>query len=461
MAPRPTNDDDGSISETQSGQTRAGFRDSLAVYADRRLLLLGALGFGSGLPRLLVYSTLSFWLLDVGMTIEAVGLFAATSLPYNFKFAWAPILDRFRLPVLQPLLGTRRSWILVLQIAVSLAIAAMAFTDPGVAPVACAVAAIVVAFFSASQDIVIDAYRVDLLEDDEQGAGAAMAVYGYRLGMLVAGAGALYLVTYFDSWPLTYGIMALAMLLCVVPTLLAPRTPAEVDDAAEELLAGEEASPPQSGPARVASWFRDAVLGPFRAFLQRRRWAAVLLFILLFKLGDALAGTMTNPFLDALGFDKLTIANVGKTYGLVASIVGVGLGGLLVKRLGVVSALWVTGALQLVSNLVFIAQAKLGDNTAFLAVTIGFENLTGGLGTAAFVAYLSGLCDRRYSATQYALLTAVSSTLQTVLSTGTGFLVASVGWGAFYGITALAGAPGLVVLWFVSHDPAKPSAETD
>lgn len=436
--------------DSTAADERPTLLQSLAIYLDPRILLLGGLGFASGLPRLLVYSTLTFWLIAEGMEIEAVGLFAATALPYNFKFVWAPVLDRLRLPVLQPLLGTRRSWIVVLQFLLAVAIVAMSLTDPGEAPLVTAVAALVVAFLSASQDIVIDAYRVDLLEDDEQGAGAAMAVYGYRVGMLVAGAGALYLVAFIDSWSLVYAIMAVAMLLCIVPTLLAPRTPAEaVRDPVPS--ASADVDDDASLSTRLAAWFRDAVLGPFRAFATRRLWGAILVFVLLFKLGDALAGTMTNPFLEAMGFEEITIANIGKTYGLVATIVGVGLGGLIVKRLGVVSALWVTGALQVVSNLAFVIQARLGDDTAFLAVTIGFENLTGGLGTAAFVAFLSGLCDKRYSATQYALLTAVSSSLQTVLSTGTGFLVASVGWATFYGFTALAGAPGLLVLYLISR----------
>ncbi len=434
------------------GTTResTSISEALAVYLDPRMLLLLALGFSSGLPRLLVYSTLTFWLVDVGMKIETVTLFAATAVPYNFKFAWAPILDRFQLPFLAKRLGGRRSWILVLQLGIAAAIAALAFTDPGVDPIACAIAAIVVATLSASQDIVIDAYRVDLLDDEEQAAGAAMAVYGYRIGMLVAGAGALYIVTIVESWPLTYLAMAGSMAACIVATVLAPKTPAE-----REVAECEQSEPTEDSDAHwtksLAVWFFDAVVGPFRAFAERPAWGAILVFVVLFKLGDALAGTVTNPFLDAIGFDKITIANVGKTFGLVASMVGVGLGGVLVKRVGIFGALWASGILQLVSNLVFVVQASLGADASFLAVTIGFENLSGGLGTAAFVAYLSGLCDRRYTATQYALLTAVSSSLQTVLSTPTGTIVAAIGWQAFYAATAVAALPGLAVLWWVSR----------
>lgn len=424
-------------------------RDALAaleVYADRRMLAIGLLGFSSGLPRLLVYSTLTFWLLEHGLSITAVGLFAATGLPYNFKFAWAPLLDRLRIPLLTRVLGLRRGWLLVLQLGVMASLVALSRTNPGVDPFAVAAAALVVATFSASQDVVIDAVRVELLADDEQGAGAAAVVFGYRIGMLVASAGALYLAAATESWPLTYLAMAGCMLLGVLTTLLMREPASSAATVADD----------RPLPQQVV----DAVVGPFRDFLQRPGTLLILAFIILYKLGDALAGTMTNPLLVALEFEKTTIANVAKTFGLVASIGGVFLGGALVRKLGVVRALWVSGFLQMGSNLLFTAQAMVGKSVALLVATIGIENLSGGLGTAAFVAYLSALCNKRYTATQYAFLTAASSVLQTVISTSSGALAQALGWPLYFTMTTAAALPGLALLWVLQRRATDPGAAT-
>ena len=404
---------------------------SLEVYLDPRMVVLLGLGFSSGLPRLLVYSTLSFWLLEAGLEIESVGLFAATALPYNLKFLWAPLLDRVSLPFVGSRLGLRRGWLLVLQLSLIAAIAVLAASNPTAQPVACAVAAIVVAAVSASQDVVIDAYRVEILDDEEQGAGAAVAVFGYRLGMLVASAGALYIAAWSGSWPLTYLLMAASVGVGIVATLATfePERPEP-----EEPLEG------------FADHFQDAVIGPLSDFAKKRGWLVILLFVLLYKLGDALAGTMTNPFLVELEFSKTDIANIAKTYGLVASIIGVFLGGALVRRAGIVAALWIAGFFQMASNLMFSYQATVGHDLGVLTATIGIEEFTGGLATAAFVAYLSALCNKRYTATQYALLTAISSLLQTLASTTSGFLADYLGWWTYFAVTAVSALPGLALL---------------
>ena len=411
--------------------------DALRVYADLRILGIGFLGFSSGLPRLLVYSTLSFWLLEEGLSITAVGLFAATGLPYNLKFGWAPFLDRLRLPGLTKLLGLRRSWILLIQLALTAAILWLATGDPGSAPTMVATIALVVAFLSASQDVVIDAYRVEILDDDEQGAGAAAVVFGYRIGMLVASAGALYLAAWSESWPLTYAMMAACMAVGIVTTLLV-REPGS-SQAIEDDDRG------------IGPQLRDAIIGPFRDFVKRKSTLVALVFIILYKLGDALAGTMLNPLLVSLEFDKTTIADIAKTFGLVASIVGVFAGGALVRKVGIVRALWVAGFLQMGSNLMFTAQALVGKDTAFLVGTIGIENLSGGLGTAAFVAYLSALCNKEYTATQYAFLTAAAGVLQTVISTSSGAMAEATGWPAYFAITTAAAIPGLALLWIMQR----------
>lgn len=417
---------------------------SLRIYTDRRMLVLLALGFSSGLPFLLVFSTLSVWLVDVDLSIQAIGLFSVTRTPYALKFLWAPLVDRLPIPGLTRALGRRRSWMLVTQLGLAGAIAALGLSDPASAPLRTAVLALVVAVLSASQDIVIDAYRIDRLAVDEQGAGAAAAVMGYRLGMLAAGAGAFYLTGFGVSWPATYLLMAALMAIGVTTTLMCsePARPPATTDAA-----GGDAR----GRAGLARYLADAVIAPFRDFMRRRGWLLLLGFVLLYKLGDALASTMTNVFLVDIGFSKLDIANIAKTYGLVATIAGVVLGGWLVRAAGVVRALWIAGFLQMGSNLMFSLQAWVGADAWLLTATIGVENLTGGVGTAAFVAYLSGLCNKAYSATQYALLTALAGMLRNFLAASTGVLSDTLGWLDFFLLTTAAAAPGLVVLYLLQR----------
>lgn len=409
----------------------AWMREARDAYANLEMLTLLGLGFSSGLPRLLVYSTLTFWLLDSGMSVATVGLFALTSLPYSFKFIWAPLLDRVPLGPLTAALGQRRAWILVTQVALAASILGLAASDPKVAPVVTGIMAIAVAFFSASQDIVIDAYRVDLLDDDEQGAGAAVAVFGYRLGMLAAGAGALAMAAWTADWSIVYGAMA-ALVGVGVLSVFIGRAP-------EATTSSEDDGDPEHQ-------LLDAVWGPFRDLLTRRGAVVFLLFIMLYKLGDALAGAMVNPLLHELEFTNLEIAGVAKTYGLVASIVGVFLGGWLVKHVGVMRSLWIAGFMQMFSNLAFVFQAVVGHDVLVLTATMGIENLCGGFGTAAFVAYLSGLCQQRYTATQYALLTATSSLVRLVLSAFTGLMATALGWPLYFGITAAAAIPGIIMI---------------
>ncbi len=410
-----------------------GVLKAAAVYLDPRMVVLFCLGFSSGLPLLLVYSTLTFWLLEAGLTLATVGLFAITSAPYSLKFLWAPALDRLPIPWLSAALGQRRSWLLITQLALVGAILMLANSDPGSAPTATIILALLVSFFSASQDIVVDAYRVERLELKEQGAGAAAAVFGYRIAMLTAGAGALYVAAYLDSWPLTYVVMAACMGVGVITTLVCaePETPAHKEGTSTEQ-------------------FRDAVVGPFLNILKRRGWVIFLAFVLLYKLGEVLGGAMTNPFLVELGFTNAEIANVAQTYGLIASIVGIFIGGYLVRLFGVIPVLWIGGILQMASNFIYIYQARVGHDVSALVTTIGIDNLSGGLGTAALVAYLSGLCDKSYTATQYAWLTALAALSGSTLAMGTGSLAAHVGWESFFAITAFAAVPGLLLLWWMT-----------
>lgn len=407
-----------------------GLLAGLRVYADRRMLIIFFLGGASGLPLALTAGTFSIWLARSGIDKTTIGLLSVVALPYTLKFLWAPLIDRIPIPLLGTWFGRRRGWALSTQIALMAATIAMAFTEPLSNAGLLAVFALLVAIASASQDVVLDAYRVEILDPPQYGAGAAIFVFGYRLGLLVSGAGALYLADVLP-WREVYLIMA-GILLVGVATVLIAREP----KAPEGWQTG----------GSLGEAFRRAVVEPFVDFMQRRLWLAILLFVFLFKLGDALAGVMTGPFLVELGFTNSEIANVSKLYGFIATIVGLAVGGYLIPRFGVVRTLWAGGILQMLSNLLFALQAWIGHDVGMLAVTIGVENFSGGIGTAALVAYLSGLCNLLYTATQYALLSALAATARTVLGAPTGQLAEMLGWVSFFGLTAALALPGLAVL---------------
>lgn len=413
----------------------ARWLQATAVYADRRVIAVLFLGFSSGLPLLLVFSTLSLWLVDEGVSRTAIGLFSLVRTPYTFKFLWAPLIDRLPPPPGLRRLGRRRGWTLTTQAALALAILGMASTDPSALPMMTALCAVLVAFSSASQDIVIDALRIELLQDHQQGAGAGVIVLGYRIGMLTAGAGALYLAAALP-WAVVYTIMAACVLVGVVTVLLIPEPPEPTEP--------DPADTAHDGPP---SWLRRAVVAPFTDFMARYPlWPAVLAFIMLYKLCDAYLGVMANPFYVDVGFSKEEIASVSKVFGVVATIVGGILGGLMVSRMGTLWALMLAGILQALSNLVFAVQAVVGPSVPMLMVTIGIENITGGLATAAFVAFLSGLCAASYTATQYALLSSFMAFARDLLASSSGWLAEQVDWVTFFIATAVMALPALVLL---------------
>ena len=429
----------------------AAWGEAARVYLDRRVIAVLFLGFSSGLPLLLVFSTLSLWLKDEGISNTMIGLFALVRTPYTFKFLWAPLVDRVPLPVLSALLGRRRAWAVTTQVALMAAILGLASTSPALDPAMTALFAIIVAFTSASQDIVIDAYRIEILEERQQGAGAAMIVNGYRFGMLAAGAGAISLADVL-SWSQVYAVMAGLVLVGVATVLLSPEP--------REPAAAEAGAPP-AGLSAAAGWLYGAVVAPFAQFMRRDGWVFILLFIMLYKLGDAYLGVMANPFYVEMGFTKQEIAAVSKVFGLGATIVGGLIGGAIVYRHGIRRALLVGGVLMAASNLVFAAQAAVGHSVPMLMVTIAVENLTGGMGTAAFVAYLSSLCDVAYTATQYALLSSFMAFARDVLSASSGWLADQVDWVAFFLISTALAVPGLVLLvWMMRRFPAAEPATT-
>ncbi len=420
-----------------------GWIDALSVYGDRRILAVFLLGFSSGLPLALTGSTLAVWLTEAGVSMAAVGAFALVGLPYTFKFLWAPLIDRLPLPGLTRLFGRRRGWALAIQAGLIGSILLLGLANPAVDPAMTALLALLVAFFSASQDVVIDAYRVEILEVEQYGAGAAAVQFGYRIAMLVSGAGALFLAEVLP-WSTVYAIAAAAVAVGVLTVLFNAEPAAQV-----------QLAPPPDLPRgqRVALWLRQAVVEPFADMVRRNGWMvlAVLGFVVLYKLGDALAGMMSNPFYVKMGFSKSEIAQVSKIFGFAATIIGTAVGGILVARWGILRSLLVCGVLQMASNLMFALQAMVGYDYALLHATIGLENLAGGMGSAAFVAYISRLCNVNYTGTQYALLSALATVGRTVMSSSGGVLVEWMGWVDFFLLTTAAAAPGILLLLLLRH----------
>ncbi len=434
--------------------------EAAAVYLDRRVLAILFLGFSEGLPLALTGATLSVWLREGGISKTAIGLFALVTMPYALKFVWAPLIDRLRLPLVTRLFGRRRGWALVTQAALMGALIGLGATDPVADLWWTAVFALLVAFCSASQDIVVDAYRVEILEERQQAAGAAVLVLGYRFGMLAAGAGALYLAEFF-GWRAAYWSMAALVSVGMLTILLCrePKVAASSESRARERHVADwlAARPHLTGrPAALLAWVYGAVVAPFVEFATRPAWAAILLFIACYKLGDVLAGVMAAPFYVDLGFSKTEIANITKLFGLWATIAGGLLGGLLVGRVGVLRGLLIGGLLQMASNLGYVMLAWAGHDLSMLAVTVAVENVCGGIATAAFVAYLSGLCNAAYTATQYALLSSFYKLGGDLFGASSGWLADRMDWVSFFLLSAGGALPGLLVLLWLMGRPRQP-----
>ncbi len=403
--------------------------EMLKVLTSGRLLVHVLFGFVCGLPLLLTGSLLQAWMNDAGVDLSTIGLFAFVGLPYTLKFLWAPLFDRYT----PSLLGRRRGWLLLMQLALILSLLLLAFSQPATSPLSLAVAALLVAFFSASQDVVVDAYRRESLRDEEQGLGASFYVNGYRLGMLLASGGGLIMAD-FMSFRSVYLVMAGIMLGGVATTLFSP-----------------EPDEPQGQPRTL----REAVVEPFVEYFGRRDALLILLFILLYKIGDAMAQHMTTPFYLAIGFSKSEIGTVVKLFGFSATILGGLLGGVLILRLGIFRALWSFGILQGVSTAGFALLALLGDHLGGLAAVIAFENLSGGMGTAAYIAFMASLTNQRFTATQYALLTSFMGIPRVMAAAPTGYMVESMGWFSFFLFCTLIALPGLWLLsWLRRRETA-------
>ncbi len=443
--------------------------ESLKVYYDRRMLTLLALGFSSGLPAPLVFSNLSIWLRDEGVSRTDIGLFALATTPYAINFLWAPLVDRMRLPWLTARFGRRRGWALFAQGWLILAIGLMALTNPSGNLMAVALAALFVAFVSATQDIVIDAYRIDVLEPHQYGAGSAAAIWGWHLGgTLVGGAGGLYLAASL-GWNVAYGVLALAIGIGVIAILVSPEPRARPT---EETLARERRVSERlhhlhwlrGRLADLAAWLYGAVVAPFADFMRRDGWVLILVFIFVFKNGDAMLGRMSGVFYREMGFSLTDIANVSKVYGLAANAFGILVGGYLVYRLGVMKSLLFAGFAAASTNLTYSWLAMSGHDMTVFKIAVMSDNFTGGLATVAFVAYLSSLTNVAYTATQYALLASLGNLARIWLSASSGWMVDQMDgdWVVFFAMTAglaLVGLPLLLILMWRFPRPEPKRAE--
>jgi len=416
----------------------SSWKRSLATYADRRVLLILPLGIASGLPLLLTFSTLSAWLATAGVSRSAIGAFALVGTPYAFKFIWSPLIDRLPPPI--PL-GRRRGWGITIQLGLVVAIMRLGYCDPKRDLPLIGALAVLVAFLSASQDIVIDAYRVEILQEDQQGPGAGMIQTGYRIGMLIAGAGAL-IIAESAGWFAAYATMAGLIGLAMLVFLLAPEPLVQVEIAT-------------TGPRRkleaLEQWLATAVTGPFADFMRRPLWAAILIFVLGYKLGEALAGVMAMPLYVSLGFSLGQIAAVSKLVGFFATVTGALAGGVITTRLGVLRALILCGVLQSLGNLFYVLQAIGGHRLDYLALCVAAENLTGAMAGAALVAYLSDLCSPDFTATQYALLSSLAAVGRTMVASSGGVLADQLGWVRFFLLTTVVTIPALLLLTWIGR----------
>lgn len=421
----------------------------IKVFVQPRVLVVLFLGFSSGLPLALSGSTLAIWMADVGVDIRAIGLYSLVGIPYTLKFLWAPLVDALPVPLLSRLLGHRRGWLVFSQILLIAAILFLGSLNPLAAPLMVAAGALIVAVASATQDIVIDAFRVESLKTEEQAAGMAWFVAAYRIGMLAATAGVIVLVAWLEFqgiaaaavWFYGYAAMAVLVLIGIGAALVA------IEPGVEREAAGQDGIAPDPLQRLFAVAYRA-----FADFLTKDFAVLILLFVVTFKLCDTFAGVMTGPFVLAIGFDKASYAAIVKGVGLAASLAGGAAGGIIARTLPLSSALWIAGLLQMGSNLVFSWQAWIGASHAALTFTIIVENFTGAIGTVIFIAYLSSLCaNPLHTATQFALLTALSAVGRTALSSVSGFAAAATGWLTFFALTALAALPGLALLWWLER----------
>jgi MFS transporter, PAT family, beta-lactamase induction signal transducer AmpG len=425
----------------------SAWRRSLAEYTERRVLLILPLGFASGLPLLLTASTMSAWFAKAGVSRATIGAFALVGTPYAFKFVWSPLIDRLPPPI--PI-GRRRGWGIAIQLALIAATLALGSCNPKTELARMGALALLVAFLSASQDVVIDAYRVEILAPEQQGPGAAMIQTGYRIAMLVSGAGGLIIAARF-GWFAAYATMAALLGAGMLVFIFGPEPAVPPDTQPHAASRGFDA---------IREWLATAVTGPFADFMRRPMWPAIVVFIVAYKLGEAMAGVMATPLYISIGFSLNEIAAVSKLVGFFATVAGAIAGGVVTSKLGVMRALILCGVLQSAGNLLYVLQAVGGHRLGYLALCVAAENLTGAMAGTALVAYLSGLCSPAFTATQYALLSSLAAVGRTLVASSGGVLADRLGWVRFFLLTTVATIPALVLLVWMWRRDAAPLPES-
>lgn len=406
-------------------------------YCTPNMLVILMLGFASGLPIALVLSTLQAFLKDYGTSLRTIGLFSIITSAYTFKFLWAPFLDSIKIPYLTNILGRRRGWLLVIQVLLASSIYMLGSSNPQTQMLQLIFFATSTAVLSASQDVVIDAFRIERLKSDEQGHGAAVVVFAYRIAMLVASAGPL-IIAQLYSWKLAYMAMALCMLPPIIATLLIAEPKSDYKFA-----------------FKFAPWFKKSCVEPFRDFLERNGAVYILFFVFFYKMSDAFIAPMLMSFYKEMGFTNIEIAKVVKIYGLISTLFGGFLAGHFFDRVNIYIMLFWGVLLQIATNLVFIGMFYKGHDIPFLMLAISLENLAGGFSSVVLVAYLSKLCNKRFSATQYALLSAVAAGTRSFLSGFSGFSVEAFGWVEFFTLSCLLSMPSFVFLYLVKNSNKK------
>lgn len=425
-------------------------REGWKVYLKPRVLGMLFLGFSAGLPLLLVGGTFTAWLRDLGIELAAIGFLSWVGMAHSIKVLWAPLIDRTPLPLLSRWLGRRRAWMLLAQVVIAIALLGMAFTDPREQLSLVALWAVLAAFGSATQDVAIDAYRVEAEARHRQAAMAATYVTGYRVAILAAGAGALHLAS-LDSWTLAYSGMALLMGVGLLTTLIISEPEVQISRSTQHLEQRVsdylDRTRHTGWQKRITAWFIGAMVCPFAEFFQRYGKTALLIlaFIATFRISDIFMGVMANPFYLDLGFSKAQIANIAAAFGLAMTLLGAGLGGLLVARFGIAPILLLTAFMAPATNLAFAWLAYIGAQPYGLVLAIVADNITGGLAISVFIAYLSSLTNTAYTATQYALFSSLMTLPGQFAAGFTGVLAASVGWVSFFMVTALTGLPAIIL----------------
>jgi PAT family beta-lactamase induction signal transducer AmpG len=420
-----------------SSQGVNSWREAIMVYKHPRVIAIFFLGFAAGLPLLLVFSTLSAWLRDMEIARSTIGFFGWVGITYSVKVFWAPIVDRISLPLLTKNLGQRRSWMLLAQLMIALGLFIMSLINPSEQLVLLALVAVGVAFFSATQDIALDAYRIEAAVPEYQGAMSASYIFGYRVALLVAGAGAFFIAEDW-SWSLAYLCMSLCMIVGVVTVLM-------IDE--PQQISRDIYYSSGSYWQRSMQWFKQAVIAPFVDFFQRNgRFAiTVLCLIAIYRLSDITMGIMANPFYLDLGFSKGDIATIGKVYGFVMTLVGAFIGGLMVVRYGLFRPLIAGAVLVAFTNILFAKLALIGADISWLTIVISADNVSGGFANSAFIAYLSSLTNRAYTATQYALFSSLMTLPGKFISGFSGIIVDASSYFHFFIYAALLGIPAVIL----------------